>query len=77
MRQCIIEVTLSEKEDERKQHTVTVFSKVIQNVVDIANKKEQEIEDMILELKNIDFIINRKKIFIFMNNHNDAKDNEA
>ena len=54
---------------------MTVFTKVIQNVVDIGNKNEQEIEDMILELENIDFIVNRKKIVTFMNNHNDAKDN--
>ena len=72
----IIEVTLAQKEDECKQHTVTVFTKVIQNVVDITNKNEQEIEDMILELENIDFIMNRKKIFTFITNNNDAKGNE-
>ena len=62
-----IELILSDAE--KKQHTVTIFPTVVQSVIDIKDKEDDEIEDLLLMAENIDFVINKRKVVILMTNH--------
>ena len=62
-----IELILSDAE--KKQHTVTIFPTVVQKVIDIKDKEDDEIEDLLLMAENIDFVVNKRKVVILMTNH--------
>ena len=68
----IYELTLTNKEND-KQYIATAFDETIKKIIDMGTEQntEDEIEDSLLELTNVDFKINNKKIITAMTIHDD------
>ena len=56
-------------DDQNHQHVLTIFPHVLQNVVNIEGKSEDEIEDLLLDLEAVDFVYNKKYIVVSMASH--------
>ena len=56
---------------EGKQDVVTAFADGLNNVIQITDQSDDQIEDVMLDLSNIDFCVNRKKVVTSMLKHTD------
>ena len=64
-----VEIHLSDKDDNQKEFILTAFTNSLKNALDLDNKEEEEIEDMLLELMNVDITYNKKNIIISVSAH--------
>ena len=65
-----VEIHLSDKDDNQKEFILTAFTNSLKNALDLDNKEEEEeIEDMLLELKNVDITYNKKNIIVSVSAH--------
>ena len=64
-----VEIHLSDKDDNQKEYILTAFPNSLKNVLDLDNKEEEEIEDMLMELINVDITYNKKNIIVSVSAH--------
>ena len=64
-----VEILVSNHEDTASQYLLTVFPQVLRTVIRTEGKTDDEIEDEILNLENIDFTFNKKKVVLSMTQH--------
>jgi len=65
----VAELTLTENEDDTKQHQVTIFGPVLMNMVNIKGETADALADILLMEENWDFVVNKKKVVTCVSKH--------
>ena len=57
-----VDLLVSDKDNDNIQHSITLFTQVLHNIIEVGDKINEIIEDELLEIENFDFTINKKKV---------------